>query len=235
MYKFEHILYSHSDYDGIWDIWKHQLDRYLPNSKVHLFVNRFSLQQTYNYNIIEYGDSFQFYTDRVYHCLNQLEKDDQVVLYQHEDMFLYAQPDIETLNQFATLVATDEVDLIRLIRVVDPLNQSSKHTHLYKNPINDKFSTQPTLIKVRTLKQIFLQGLGQNIWEFEMNCSSTCTNLKSYFCYAGENKRGITHYDSNIYPYIATAICKGRWNMEEYPNELTSIFNETNQNRRGDF
>ena len=41
--------------------------------------------------------------------------------------------------------------------------------------------------------------------------------------YKGENKRGAHHYDSSVYPYIATAIVKGKWNVTEYKNELTNI------------
>jgi len=39
-----------------------------------------------------------------------------------------------------------------------------------------------------------------------------------------ESKRGQSHYDSNIYPYFATAIVKGSWNLKEYNEELTEIF-----------
>jgi hypothetical protein len=40
----------------------------------------------------------------------------------------------------------------------------------------------------------------------------------------GEPRRGIYHYDSFVFPYVATAINKGKWNMTEYSNELNSIF-----------
>lgn len=225
MYNFSHILYSHSDYDNVWEVWKHQLDKYLPNSRVHMFVDEFSLQETYPYNIVLYQDSLQ-YTDRVISCLDKLTDDEEVVIYQHEDMFLYDMPDITTLNQLAELVRIEDVDLIRLVRVVNPLIKFNKHPLLYENPTNDKYSTQPTLLKVKTLKKIFSQSPNRNVWDFEKHCSSTCNDMRSYFCYSNENKRGLIHYNSETYPYIATAVCKGQWNMEEYPNELTKIFYE---------
>jgi hypothetical protein len=39
-------------------------------------------------------------------------------------------------------------------------------------------------------------------------------------------KRGSLHFDSIVYPYIATAIIKGKWNLSEYPNELGDLLNE---------
>ena len=42
----------------------------------------------------------------------------------------------------------------------------------------------------------------------------------------GERKRGLYHYDSLVFPYIATAINKGKWNYNEYQKELDIFFTE---------
>ena len=39
-----------------------------------------------------------------------------------------------------------------------------------------------------------------------------------------KDKRGKFHYDSSIYPYICTAVIKGKWNFKEYKKELFEIF-----------
>ena len=38
------------------------------------------------------------------------------------------------------------------------------------------------------------------------------------------------HHNSWIYPYIATAVVKGKWNVAEYQKELDVLFNEYNIN-----
>ena len=38
----------------------------------------------------------------------------------------------------------------------------------------------------------------------------------------------MAHYDSNVYPYIATALVRGKWNLSEYKNELGFILKENN-------
>jgi hypothetical protein len=50
-----------------------------------------------------------------------------------------------------------------------------------------------------------------------------------------ERLRGKYHYDSEVFPYIATAINKGKWNFSEYQEELSLLFKEYNidKNLRG--
>jgi hypothetical protein len=45
------------------------------------------------------------------------------------------------------------------------------------------------------------------------------------------------HFDSVVYPYTATALVKGKWNMKEYSSQLTEIFQEydLNVNERGTY
>jgi hypothetical protein len=45
-----------------------------------------------------------------------------------------------------------------------------------------------------------------------------------------ERRRGIYHNDSSVFPYIATAINKGKWNYSEYEKELNTLFNIYNIN-----
>ena len=58
--------------------------------------------------------------------------------------------------------------------------------------------------------------------EANMACKKHCSGL---LYYTNENKRGRSHYDSTIVPYVASAIVRGKWNTKEYP-ELSSILNE---------
>ena len=39
-----------------------------------------------------------------------------------------------------------------------------------------------------------------------------------------DKKRGKFHYDSSVYPYICTAVIKGKWNFKEDKKELFEIF-----------
>ena len=55
--------------------------------------------------------------------------------------------------------------------------------------------------------------------------------INGLYCYYNEPKRGSNHHDSSVFPYIATAIVKGKWNCLEYRKELEPIFKNYNIDR----
>ena len=59
--------------------------------------------------------------------------------------------------------------------------------------------------------------------------------MKGMYHYDNEPKRGSNHFDTNVYPYIATALVKGKWIMSEYDRELSPILTKNNidKNKRG--
>ena len=74
-----------------------------------------------------------------------------------------------------------------------------------------------------------------NIWEFEAQVQSFCReqDYNCFYSFAGtERKRGLFHWDSDIYPAICTAIFKGKWTMTEYHRELNQMFETYNINPR---
>jgi hypothetical protein len=73
----------------------------------------------------------------------------------------------------------------------------------------------------------------KNIWEFESSIQNFGNEFVSIL--GSEKKRGIYHYDSEVFPYVATAIVKGKWNFSEYPKELEEVlsFCEIDKKLRG--
>jgi hypothetical protein len=71
-----------------------------------------------------------------------------------------------------------------------------------------------------------LDGVGNlNIWDFESAIKFSGQEYISKI--GGEKKIGLFHYESLVFPYIATAIVKGNWNFSEYPI-LKEILEECN-------
>ena len=62
-------------------------------------------------------------------------------------------------------------------------------------------------------------------------------NISGLYYYDNEKKRGENHYDSSIYPYIATALVRGKWNITEYEEDLSGLIKNynININERGVF
>lgn len=215
------LLYTHSDVDWVWNAWHKQTDRYLQEYEKICFVNNKKAFDRNDYTVVEYDDNL-IYRKRISSCLQSLDPND-VVMFQHEDMFLYDKPDHRTLEEFSSLVSRDQIHAIKLCRAGDNLEKSTHHPFLYRTPKQYSFTIQPTIIKAGRLKKIFENISGDTIWSFEINCSKI-KGLQSFCCYRPQdNKRGIHHYDSVVYPYVATAVVKGNWNFEEYQQELNSI------------
>ena len=110
---------------------------------------------------------------------------------------------------------------------IENLEKSNLHEKLFKNPDKQLFSIQPSLTKVKTLKYIYNTVPGNNIWEFEANTTKEYLKDLVSLCSYDINidkKRGKFHYDSSVYPYICTAVIKGKWNFKEYKKELYEIF-----------
>ena len=218
------LLYTHSDYSWVWEYWHKQTDKFLNVfEKICLLNSNSSFRE--DYLVIKYDDKLT-YKNRILSCLDNID-DDEIVLFCHEDMFLYKKPNFEIIDEYINLIKSDNCELIKLVRAFENLDKSNIHDKLFKNPVKQLFSIQPTLIKIKTLKYIYKTVPGDNIWEFEANTTKEYLKDLISLCSFDLNqdkKRGKFHYDSSVYPYICTAVIKGKWNFKEYKKELYEIF-----------
>ena len=97
------------------------------------------------------------------------------------------------------------------------------------------FSTQITIWKKEVLKEMFKLSKVNSIFDEPINSKYLKSFLKIGLCVNEIGKKIGGHYNSLDYPYIATAVVKGKWNYSEYQEELDAIFSEYNidKNIRG--
>lgn len=226
------ILYTHTDYKDIWPIIFGQLNKYLSKHKKIIFVNKADESIDKNYEQIYYSNELA-YTDRIKSCLQQINE--KVILFLHEDMPLYEEPNYKVLDDFAEIVKNGKADFIKLIKIdMQKFDPSLIHVNLIKCPSNSLFSIQPTITTVEKMFRLFEEVPNTNIWQFEEVVSDICIKNK-YNCFMSsfenESKRGIAHFNSTVFPYIAIAIVKGKWNFLEYKNELEILFKKYNINK----
>ena len=143
-------------------------------------------------------------------------------------MILFDKPDYEYLQKYYSYVKDRKVDSIKLLYAGDGggIKAECDDTLVF----NDfaKFSIQPTIIRKDILLQIASNVGALNIWDFE---NAIVGSGMDFMARRGDEKRrGDYHYDSFVYPYVATAINKGKWNLIEYTEELNPIFEEYNIN-----
>ena len=237
-----YIVYSHSDYSDVWPVYFGQTEKYFSEKqKMAIFLDKKSTLVPKNYTQVVYNDK-KSYTERLINCFKQLQKMGfDYCLFSHEDMFLYDKPNFEKLSRYIKAVQKGYFDFIKLIRGGENVfEQSIIDETLFE--IDNKsewiFAVQPSIWNIDKLLQILEFHKKDTIWSLEVNSQNTCRKLKikGAFSFDEGKKRGIYHYDNSIYPYIATAIVKGKWNTKEY-DILEKIISEygIDKNKRGEF
>lgn len=186
------------------------------------------------------GDSVYDNTQPYYkHWIDALStiKDDYFI-YNQEDFILYDKVNVDIINQLKTfLIDNPQYSFIRLIKSGQNLPQIPITTNLYPIGYNSYplYSMQATIWNKRRFIELY-EYTKQTKWfesnDYEVACR--LLNIEGLYYYNNEPPRG-GHFDSSIYPYIATAIVKGKWNLSEYYDELRPLLTKhnININKRG--
>jgi hypothetical protein len=200
-----------------------QLKKYIGDTKVYVAVNEDDTQLS-DYIRITYDDTKE-YTERWKDILDKVEE--ETFMFMHEDMILFDKIDFQMLEKYISYVNDEMIDSVKLILAGDGFEQWPIDITLVTNQYS-KFSIQPTITRKGVFKEKVNTISPLNIWEFEEAITTTGKDFMVRI--GGERKRGLYHYDSLIFPYIATAINKGKWNLIEYQEELNPMFEQYNIN-----
>jgi len=226
------VIYTHSDY---FDVFKFNI-----NSCIKLrilardwLVTQFSdstfLPDTVSMSGIQYHDN-KSYGDRLLECLYNYKQ--ELFLFIHEDFILYDVPNNDKLLEYYNIMEKNpQISFIRLLKTNEIADVKWGDT-LYIT--NNKFAVQATLFRREWLEK-FINSMPEDkrsIWDLEEYCELSKIPYFGLYHYNGENKRGLVHYDSNVFPYTATAIVKGKWNSE-YKDELMKLNPDYDFSKRG--
>ena len=232
-----HVLYTHSDYADIWPMYFGQQSKYFQAfSRNYVFVDKYSDEIPRYYSQIIYDSSLP-YVDRLLDALKKVPE--PVIFFDHEDMVLFDFPDMGSLLDYARVVKSSlgnnsrrkGFDFVRLIRGGRHYSMPYFGVRNLRRLLNWSpwlFSIQPSFWSKDKFCELLGQHSNQHIWEFEGHAQHTAREMRIRGGFPSSNgrKRGQLHWDSQVYPFIATAIVKGRWNLSEYPNELGSLLTE---------
>ena len=218
------VVYTHTDMKDVWPMFFGQFKKYINDYNVYVCVNKLDSDIPSDYTQITYDDSMP-YTERWKQLLKQIKED--VIIFLHEDMVLIDTPNFELIQKYTNYVKTGIANGIKLIFGGSDDIKAEYDNTLVSNEYS-KFSIQPTIIKTKTFLDLLSKVEPLNIWEFE---DKVPIEDGHYMVRLGnEKRRGIYHNDSLVFPYIATAINKGKWNYTEYEKELNELFNIYNIN-----
>ncbi len=227
--NFKNIVYTHSDYFDVLEIFLEQQSKF-DVKDITIFSNKKYNDENphvlYKENLI--------YSEKLQYCLEQLE--DEFVLYQHEDMFLYSKPNLNKVKKYVKILKDSNYSFVRLCKTGNCfLSKSNLSFCLWEiDPISqDFFAVQPTIWKRKDLISFLKESGKSTIWDLELNSGKINSSVRGFLHYDAESARG-GHFNSSVWPYIATAIVKGKWNFKEYALEL-SVIDKIKKSERDQF
>lgn len=234
MKKIALIIDTNSRYADAWPPCFGRLKKHFPRDiKKYVFVDPDKGELPDDLHPIYYDDS-DSYRNQFLGCLKEIEE--PFILYSSEDYILYDDVDPRLLHSLVDLMegSAGWCNSIKLIRGPEALTGQYKpaqydNLHIIDRTDNNFFAQQASIWRTSDLIKLFESSPSSNgRMEQEPGGSEICRNLGFNILqyYNGEPLRGVAHCDSTAYPYIATAIVKGEWNVSEYPAELKKVFVE---------
>jgi hypothetical protein len=220
------VTYTNSSCKDVWPIYFGQLKKHAPNLKSYVISD-------VNPNIegvefLEYNNSDPYYVQ----WLNAMKFiNEEYIIYAQEDFIVYDDVDFKKLESYIEFLKANNYSYVRPIRCGFDSSLVKIENNLYdvNQKSDDIFQMQITLWKKQDFVNVY-EWTGSVKWFESPVWREVCRelNIKGAFTYYGEPQRGKYHYDSSVFPYVCTAVSRGKWNMNEYPKELGHLFSVYN-------
>ena len=232
---FAYVIYSHSSFSDCWELAIGQAKECLPKNcgKIYLISDdseetefRFAqLENSENISLLRYQNE-ENYTKRVSSCLNQVNADFDYVYFVHEDMPPISPVDGIYLNTMLHFLNNSNEFYIKLVDTsfVDKKEEHLSFPGLVKNSGGYSFSVQPSLMKLEDTIP-FYEAFDEDIYSLERLIIESNFTFSSVM---GSRKIGKYLLANEHFPHVATAILKGKWCTDEWPEEIRYLASKYN-------
>lgn len=223
MSKIGLVTYTNSNLEDVWPVYFGQLDKHLHGIKSYIFADK-KPKVSKMHKFFSYDNDDPYYKQYT-GCLDKVNED--FIIYSQDDFVMYGDVSSESLDAYCNFLNNSDYSFVRLIRCgykTPLLNKAAEN--LYEVDVNsqDAFSMQATLWKKSALENLYKKVKSEKWYESSMwNEACVEQDVRGVFVYKNEKQRGKFHYDSDTFPYVCTALNKGLWNLNEYPDILGSI------------
>jgi hypothetical protein len=159
------VTFTHTDCSDVWCAYFGEMKKF-SDFKLDHYMCINSNKKNYLSSVpqptkaIFYNDKFK-YTARLKNCLDQI-KNYKYILFDHEDMFLYAKPNLRKLSKYYKLIKNAKYDSIRLAKDSISTAVVSKYDKtLYEISDNSNwfFSIQPSIWHLTKFKKSIFNNL----------------------------------------------------------------------------
>ena len=223
---------SHSSNITCLNIFFKYMEKYVTHKyfdTVYLFINPCEYVPPSYVTTVTYNPD-ECFTYQMQHCLSYVEED--VLLYCNEDYIFYDYAKLNIANDLYNKLKDSDFSFVKFVYGnVDSYQLYEPNLWIIDKSCKYNFSQTLSFWKTKDLLQVHLKcppagiGLkGEVDGHLEVMARDVCRqmDIKGLCYYNNEPKRGQFHYDSEVFPHIASALVKGKWNVYEYP-ELKQI------------
>lgn len=223
------IIDTNSNYSDVWSPCFNRLNKHAPDIKKYVFTDTASGVVDVPDNIIPIiYDNSENYRNQFLSCIKQVKE--EYIIYTSEDYILFDDVNLKEIQNICNVLRDNEYSFCKLIKGPEKVTQFKDNLFIIDQNDKNFFAQQASVWNTRDFEKVFETSPHQTRMQHEPGGSRVCKKLglKGMQYYAGNKRRGLTHYDSTIYPCIATAVVKGKWNISEYPTEMAEVFREFN-------
>ena len=220
------VTHTHTDCLDVVKLYEDGMTQFFPYTWPHIYLVNKEFPSSMGSKFHLYNEA-ESYPSRWLSFLKAIKT--EYIFLDHEDMFLYEQCDSNAMSRVIGSFIANDGDYLRFIKSDQSnyfLVEGSKDLYKLKNSSKWIFSIQPSIWKRKALIDVLEKNPDVDVWQLEVKSQKVVKklNIQSYFTHRNGVKRGLHHFDSEIYPYVATAIGKGKWNLTEYGEKLFPLF-----------
>jgi hypothetical protein len=228
------VTWTNIEYEDVFPAYFGNIKKYFPEIKTsYVLINQLS-EVISDENLQLVNSENDSYAGRLLGCLEHVEE--EYFLYMQEDFLLYDKVDIKEFNRCFKYLKESDCSCVRMIRSNCNSLDNKEAKNIYKISHNEKpdlsFTQQPSIWKKKDFVEIITSLNPKTFRDLESygsyNASAVMAEMGLYSSFYFDEKSGPRggHFDSRVFPYIATALIKGKWNRIEYPEELAVIAEE---------
>jgi|10_taG_2_1085330.scaffolds.fasta_scaffold50410_2 hypothetical protein len=213
-------------------------------SNVYLFIDPVDHPFPRYVEVVNYNPKDNF-RDQMVSCLKRVSED--IILYCNDDYLFYDNANLELAEKLIDEIVGTKFSFVKFVHT----NLEAYTEHKPKLLIIDKdcentFSQTLSFWKTKDFLEIHencppseIGSKGETFGHLEVFAKQVSKELGiAGLCYYNnEKQRGQCHFDSDIFPHIASALVKGKWNLKEYSKELFPLLltHQINLGERGLF
>lgn len=221
------VTYTNSKCLDVLNVHLGQIERFAHQFPSYVLIDDLAIASKHpHHTFIRYDNADPYYV----HWINSLNSIPQEkLIYLQEDFWLYDRVNEQKIQSYVKFLDNTSYSFVRLIRACFDFKLNHVQDDLYAvNRTNeDIFHMQATLWKKTEFVKLY-NGVKSVKWLENQQWRDTArqVGIDGVYAYNNEKQRGRYHFDSIVWPYVCTAVNRGFWNYNEYPEIVPKLLEE---------